>query len=86
MKNELRDRLQTLAEMRLLDIDIGEYLEEIVQKYGEKKVEIAAAEAGLQAGDIITRYEGNGIASVNMRSGLLESWSSAIIMAFLEAS
>lgn len=47
MKNELRDRLQTLAEMRLLDIDIGEYLEEIVQKYGEKKVEIVAAEAGL---------------------------------------
>ena len=47
MKDKLKDRIKTLAEMRLLDIDVQEYLEEIIQQYGERKVEIAVAEAGL---------------------------------------
>lgn len=47
MEDKLKDRIKTLAEMRLLDIDVQEYLEEIIQQYGDRQVEIAIAEAGL---------------------------------------
>ena len=47
MDKTLKDRLRTVAEMKLLDMDISEFIEEILSDYGEAKVKMTAAGIGL---------------------------------------
>lgn len=47
MDARLKARIQTIAEMKLLELDIGEYLDEVLLDYGFRKTQMAVAEAGL---------------------------------------
>ena len=47
MDARLKARIQTIAEMKLLELDIGEYLDEVLLDYGFRKTRMAVAEAGL---------------------------------------
>lgn len=43
----LKDRLCTIAELRLMDIEVGEYLTELISEYGQNRVQLAITELGL---------------------------------------
>lgn len=47
MAQQLEARLRTAAEMKLLDIDVQEFITEILSEYGEDRVEMEAARIGL---------------------------------------
>lgn len=47
MAQQLEARLRTAAEMKLLDMDVQEFITEILLEYGEDRVEMAAARIGL---------------------------------------
>lgn len=47
MGKPLEARLRTVAEMKLLDMDIQEFITEILSEYGEDRVEMEAARIGL---------------------------------------
>lgn len=47
MDQQLEARLKTAAEMKLLDMDVQEFITEILSEYGEDKVRMAAARIGL---------------------------------------
>ena len=47
MDARLKARIQTIAEMKLLELDIGEYLDEVLLDHGFRKTQMAVAEAGL---------------------------------------
>ena len=47
MAQQLEARLRTAAEIKLLDIDVQEFITEILSEYGEDRVEMEAARIGL---------------------------------------
>ena len=47
MAQQLEARLRTAAEMKLLDMDVQEFITEILLEYGEDRVEMEAARIGL---------------------------------------
>ena len=47
MAQQLEARLRTAAEMKLLDMDVQEFITEILSEYGEDRVEMEAARIGL---------------------------------------
>lgn len=47
MAQQFEARLRTAAEMKLLDIDVQEFITEILSEYGEDRVEMEAARIGL---------------------------------------
>lgn len=47
MDKQLKARLKTAAEIKLLDMDISEILTELLLDYGEKKIRMEAAKTGL---------------------------------------
>ena len=44
--DELKKRLQTIAELKLMKAPITEYLKELIEDYGVYKVEMKMAELG----------------------------------------
>lgn len=47
MAQQLEARLRTAAEIKLLDMDVQEFITEILLEYGEDRVEMEAARIGL---------------------------------------
>lgn len=47
MGKTLEARLRTVAEIKLLDMDVQEFITEILSEYGEDRVEMEAARIGL---------------------------------------
>lgn len=47
MAQQLEARLRTAAEIKLLDMDVQEFITEILSEYGEDRVEMEAARIGL---------------------------------------
>lgn len=47
MAQQLEARLRTAAEIKLLDIDVQEFITEILSEYGEDRVGMEAARIGL---------------------------------------
>ena len=47
MGEQLGWRLKTLGEMKLMDMDVTEYLDELIAEYGEAKLRLKINEPGI---------------------------------------
>ncbi len=47
MGEQLGWRLKTLGEMKLMDMDVTEYLDELIAEYGEAKIRLKINELGI---------------------------------------
>lgn len=47
MGERLGWRLKTLGEMKLMDMDVTEYLDELIAEYGEAKIRLKTQEMGI---------------------------------------
>lgn len=44
---KMRQRLRTIAELKLLGTEVDVYIDELLQDYGKSQIEMAVAELGL---------------------------------------